>query len=684
MSSRTRCRYVSEYFDLDTRELVTFNCDMEAVEDGLCIFHHPNYWSRHPDVVRKTFYDKIREALNKGDKLLCIGYHLPDIEFPGKEVNVAIYFNYAHFHGKASFLYVKFYENVSFIGVRFSGKTEFLADFSKHAAFSEAVFQENVDFSGATFSGETTFSRAKFMKNVNFSGSTFLKTVDFTRTIFSEDTDLTGTTFSGDAIFMNSIFNGNLNSSDAKFKGCVTFSNVMFLKDVDFSNTVFSRTVEFSKGLFSATAIFSNTEFLEKAVFSNSTFRLKADFSEARFLGNADFSNAMFLGEAKFPRSTFLGNVTFSRTAFLADVDFSNTRFLSPVEFSRAVISRHVNFLNSTFSDHVDFSNTTFLGRTEFYYTRFLGEVVFHSTLFHPGFPLTELRLDECIVFKSVHFEDPEKVVFDNTDMSKVSFIDTDITKVKFRNVKWDEYDNRYIIYPERLLLLKKKGDYRYRYIVRALNNLKKLRDDEEELRRVVRDLYKLDEKGLDEKMSDIIKEIEKALNTEVRAWENFILERIEDQDLCEILITYRSLRENYENSLKYEIAGKFFISEMEAMKLSKRGVEKIIIGLYKHMCLYGESCTRPIIWSVITIVLFAIIKLYIQMPELLLPPLVMHNRINLMKLFIKNLEVSTYTFFQMYADLDILTLIERLLSIILLGCLFIALRRKIERRRVH
>ncbi|MGC8949609.1 MAG: hypothetical protein ACP5OK_09780, partial [Thermoprotei archaeon] len=51
---------------------------------------------------------------------------------------------------------------------------------------------------------------------------------------------------------------------------------------------------------------------------------------------------------------------------------------------------------------------------------------------------------------------------------------------------------------------------------------------------------------------------------------------------------------------------------------------------------------------------------------------------------FLDSLKISTAVFFQIYFDSSWLTILERLISIPILGTLYIALRRKLERRVRH
>ncbi len=80
-------------------------------------------------------------------------------------------------------------------------------------------------------------------------------------------------------------------------------------------------------------------------------------------------------------------------------------------------------------------------------------------------------------------------------------------------------------------------------------------------------------------------------------------------------------LRENYEFSLKFDEAGKFFIKEMDLKRTYRNANTKTndglevkknpryrrifsLTGLYYHFSTYGESIIKPTIIGVITVAL--------------------------------------------------------------------------------
>jgi vacuolar-type H+-ATPase subunit I/STV1 len=312
--------------------------------------------------------------------------------------------------------------------------------------------------------------------------------------------------------------------------------------------------------------------------------------------------------------------------------------------------------------------------------------------------------------------------------MARVSFIGTEIDRVKFRNVDWGDFE----IYDGKLLLLKSSKKERKKFIKEEKRKLKKVLEilndkipnlnknqrqpevkeqeveemaEEINLREIIQMVFpeEKDEKSKDaetklqtflEKYKNEIKEI---LEKEDQELEKDILDHLNsdylaknnDLTLDNVLAVYRGLRENYDYYLRYDESGKFFVNEMKLKKRFAGPLEKIVLWTYELLALYGESYTRPIAWTLIIIPIFALLRtinfslqgfisyisqlLYTSIPD---PPT--------LDTLMDNLKTSTEIFFQLRYDDSPLTLIERLVSIPILGSLYIALRRKLERRIRH
>jgi len=581
-----KCKYEQEYFDFTSGKNETYKCEEDAVEGGLCIFHHKTYWTEHEDEVRKKFMEKVEDAVNNKKPLLCIGYNLPEVDLSEKKFEVPVYFQYA-----------VFYEKVN---------------------FCKAEFNE-VDFSFAEFNGEANFS------------------------------------------------------------------NVKFLCEAPFYNTKF-----YSK------ANFFGVTFLSKVHFDSAEFVEEAYFNEAKFLNEVSFSEAKFYGEAHFAGTEFSKEIGFYETNFSSMLDFREAKFASGAYFTRAKFSE-VDFFKAKFSSLVTFNETKFLGKALFNYSTFLDAASFVNSYFLPYALEKCLKPCNYISFRYANFERQEKVVFDGCNMERVSFLNTNIERVKFRNVKWRNFK----IYDEKLFLLKHLEKERKKFANECEEKLKKVLDvvngkekDEEVKKEIyyslelkypeLKEIERLERKKRNEEEEERLRKLKNTFEKEAKIKiENTLKsQRIDfsevylDEDLTleNVLAVYRALRENYDYYLKYDESGKFFINEMKLKKRFSNFIERVVMSVYELLCLYGESYTRTIVWILVTIPLFALARLLFEASSLVL------NMNSLMD----SLKISTAAFFQLYYDNDWLTIIERLISIPILGSFYIALRRKLERRIRH
>ena len=381
----------------------------------------------------------------------------------------------------------------------------------------------------------------------------------------------------------------------------------------------------------------------------------EVDLSDKKFEAPVYFTGAIFHEGANFSSTKFSSIADFYGATFRKGADFSLAEFSSEAYFDSANFSSMVDFQEVKFSGATVFNKTKFLGKALFDYAAFLDAVSFVNSDFSPD--VLEKCLDpyNYISFRHSNFERQEKVMFDGCNIERVSFLYTDIERVKFRNVNWGDFK----IYDEKLFLLKHLEKERKKFVEDGkikLNKLLKVRENE---------------------IDEIKSEVEEAITKKGEEIEKNILENVnEDEDLTldNVLAVYRALRENYDYYLKYDESGKFFINEMKLKKRFSNFIERVVMSAYELLCLYGESYTRTIVWILVTIPLFALARLLFEASSLVL------NMNSLMD----SLKISTAAFFQLYYDNDWLTIIERLISIPILGSFYIALRRKLERRIRH
>jgi hypothetical protein len=144
-----KCKYEQEYYDPTSGKLKIYKCEEDAVKDGYCIFHHPEYWKEHKEEVRKKFMEKVEDAINNKKPLICIGYNLPEVDLSQKTFEAPVYFTKAFFHEKAKFNFTNFSSTVYFDVTTFSSWADFIG----------AKFSSYVNFKNADFEGVTAFER---------------------------------------------------------------------------------------------------------------------------------------------------------------------------------------------------------------------------------------------------------------------------------------------------------------------------------------------------------------------------------------------------------------------------------------------------------------------------------------------------------------------------------------------
>lgn len=186
--------------------------------------------------------------------------------------------------------------------------------------------------------------------------------------------------------------------------------------------------------------------------------------------------------------------------------------------------------------------------------------------------------------------------------------------------------------------------------------------------------------------------------------------------DVGGIAQLYRRLRDNYEVNKRYAEAGDFFIGEMEILRQYRtvhtredkttspqtpgQTVEKrplsdpyrvLLLEPYRFLAVYGGSIKRPAVFALLIVLALTLVRP--PLPSMLLSALpfpqspvvaadanLPTNATAIINATWNAFQESVFAFFQLRAE-ETIDLFERLLSIPILGLLFIAIRRKLERR---
>jgi len=476
-----------------------------------------------------------------------------------------------------------------------------------------------------------------------------------------------------------------LDLSGKEFKNEVTFSNAKFHEKASFNTAKFTYA-NFFGATFSEEANFTRAKF-KNAYFFGATFSEYADFNESTFK-NAYFLDATFSEEAHFSETIFSEYANFLRTTFSENAYFIGATFKN-ANFEDATFSEVADFFDATFSENVNFDYARFYSFTRFDNANFLGAASFFKTTFLPGFLARSINEKFRVSFNRVYFQKQSMVAFNGVDLSRASFLLTPIDRVQFHNIRsW----GKDFSFNSNILIMKTSDKKIKNELKKRIECLRNILQNEEELNDKLNEKFSslnLSEDKLEELkqreidlLEDVIRRFESG---ELFSQLKEDLEIFEEVDLGNVLAFLRGLRENHDYYMKYEESGKFFIEEMDLRRLSKKdegGIEGwadwLILTIYNGLSKYGESYLGPLIGIVILIPLTAVCRILLALWT------GANLNSTLINEFLKQLKISLAALIYLRWDETLPTLIERIISIPILGTLYISFRRRFERRMRH
>jgi len=445
----------------------------------------------------------------------------------------------------------------------------------------------------------------------------FHKAIDFRYVVFEGKADFSQTEFSADAYFDNAKFSSDAFFIESKFSGAAAFRDVKFSGDAFFHSTKFSRHACFDGVQISGNTSFERTEFSFGMSCQHAEFSGDTQFNYAKF-----FSGHAEFGDAKFSRHASLCGVKFSGPTFFARVKFSASASFDDTQFSGDTF-----FHRAKFSENASFERAEFLGYSYFDYVEFSGDASFDSS-----------KVAGLLTFKAT--------IFQTTDHQIQSPIDR---YTHFKEIKVGPH-----------------GEVRFEGGI-CMSRVSFYYTD-------IQRFSFLDVKW--GRLGGRTSIIEHGI-LEERKQRSRVLPDITPEHVQQI---YVRLRRNLERGAgRYPEAGDFFINEKEMRKLILQEAtgwprlenmpEWFILKAYGSLARYGESIMLPIYWGLVIVVgLWPLRALSFRLQTTDAKP------------YFDFLMESVMAFFQMRSEpgLDIL---ERLISIPILGSLFIAFKRKFERR---
>ena len=470
---------------------------------------------------------------------------------------------------------------------------------------------------------------------------------------FSKNTEkiVICTIFGGDAFFTNSTFKKGAN-----------FDYTIFKKDAIFWFSKFGdkNTIKFRHSIFEGVAQFNNSEVGFKIYFMNVIFKEKANFKKA-LLNRAHFNNCIFEKEAYFIDTEFNGKVKFEKLTFESIAKFTDISFDS------------LSLREAIFNDIVLFKKKK------------------------------ENKNIGIAIFNLVNFKEPENTTFIDFPLSKTSFLLTDVKEITI------------IAKAEKIL-----SEYLLDYLDKK-NNEEIKEDNKDELYEKALEILKpyLRQETVLKEYRDMRKSFENN-RTYVEASELFIYE----MDLIRRITTFdeRKFIEKIKPALEYGLWGIYFylpylvlfefwiclktesyliflitiIIVLYAM-WKGRVITSLTFWIYKLTSNYGESITKPIFISFFIILVFPYIIDFLNWIWFFVSNFPLLN-----ELLNKNgsaYEQILRAFFQLGIDKDVInsttnpiqkeqlkTLASyewliRIISLILIGNILIAIKRRLERK---
>jgi len=381
-------------------------------------------------------------------------------------------------------------------------------------------------------------------------------------------------------------------------------------------------------GKFPSELYLSETTFHEGADFSHAEFQNGsiANFDSATFFEVADFSSSTFNGESSFISAVFY-KPNFDHVQFNSNVNFNAASFRSPATFRKAKFYMKAWFVGTFFLCTADFSRAEFSDEALFLNTFFLSSYDKNEDAdIKQGIQEHHFNVDSELspigpLFVLAQFCRPLKVVFDRVDLSRASFLDSyNADKIRFYNIAWQKKGRRKILFEEEVFEKAKKNEYQ------------QLCGNNVDLSHITMD---------------------------------------------DVLSVYRNLKDAYEREAKYDEAGEFFVSEMEFKRnYSPNGKKSFPLrvislhSLYNLLSRYGESYNQTIFWMVVAILVFTAIRFIPQSGSPSLSELDGYIWESINAFFQNPIGSHTYT-----------NLAERVVSLALMGVLFISLKREFERK---
>lgn len=476
-----------------------------------------------------------------------------------------------------------------------------------------------------TFDAEVARQKHIHPNYLDFTGFVFPIEMEFDDMIFP-DVYFTKAEFIRDVKFTPrnrfKYFGQGGTQSGCQFQGIANFSEAKFKGTSDFLNATFYKDCHFRSTEFVYDAHFSDVQFNGRANFTRSKFNYSS-FGGAEFYSSADFSYSKFTGE----------DTSFNGSVFHYNASFRGADFWGDAYFNRILFDGDVDFTDCKFVT-CGFRYTVFKGISTLKNIYANGNLYLHDNEIHSRFYLDvkEWRKldfpphqDDFVYTGMIQVRDP---IFQNNGKMIISGSMGEISKNMLvgLSLQYCDLDNISLIDVEWPRLSPNGRKASVDELIVALGR-ERFSDD------------------LMTGTSDSVAQL------------------------------YRSLRDKYEKERRYHEAGDFFRAEMDVRrKYTESKTDKALLVFYNELSRYGESIGLPILWSILFIITSAFLVTLIQFSPQTLSELIS----NLITIALPTVLMAFYPFG--VANEFYLFLIK-IVGSLLIGTIFIAAKRKLERK---
>ncbi|AJW71048.1 pentapeptide repeat-containing protein [Nitrosopumilus adriaticus] len=357
--------------------------------------------------------------------------------------------------------------------------------------------------------------------------------------------------------------------------------------------------------------------------------------------------------------------VDFANVYFTTITSFYYTTFEKVVNFQFCDFSETPIFFKTTFKEDAIFVGSKFRMGANFYESIFLQWGNFSSAKFAQSSFMPGMRCHDRINFSSASFEGA-------TNLSRGEFINANFSYVDFHG----ELDLAYMKFPK-INTAK----------IKTLGYEIPINFDFSTMRQRVRVSGKVNEPVVLEGVSFLGVNLQNFEFNNVkwlspkRMWRKVIINELmleKNKNYDDVSDIYAQLRKNYETRLRFTEASNFFIGELECLKkgLQKGSVREklssIMYSIHKYLSLYSESYFLPLaVWAPVLILSFLVLRNYTGYCAV-------SDECHL----VGRVTDSLSAFFLFPRSEGLLDVLERVLSIPILGSAFVGLKRKFERRK--